>query len=356
MNNNVVLFTNYKKKILCLFIEKNVPKALKLYNGEEAGIRNVYIGKVKNIVKNIDAAFVEIAPGQNCFLKLEDIDKFHILNRNRDKADIKQGDELLVQIVKGAVKDKAPVCTGILRLPAAELKRVLEIAPTRTVHSVLYSARPEYLEFLKNTDLKNLDRIVCVDDTIYQDVDSYIAGIKPKKSGADNGSGTKASGAVRDNRLTEEEISAVRSRISIYRDADFPVNKLYKIDSIIAELTCHKLWLKSGANIVIDYTEAMTVIDVNSAKSIADRKPDHVSRVNREAADEVFRQIRLRNLSGMILIDFINDGEEGTSELIEYVKSLCSIENDDCRYVDITGLGIVEITRKKTGRPIYELL
>ncbi len=332
MNNNVVLFTNYKKKILCLYIENNVPKALKLYDDEELGIRNVYIGKVKNIVKNIGAAFVEIAPKQNCFMKLEDIDKLHILNRNRDKADIKQGDELLVQIVKGAVKDKAPVCTGKIKLPKDELIRVLEIAPTRTVHSVLYSARPKYLDFLQDIKLKDLDRIVCVDDTIYQDVDSYVAA------------------------LESEDSAEIRSRISIYQDAEYPVNKLYKIDSMIAELTCHKLWLKSGANIVIDYTEAMTVIDVNSAKSIAGKHPDHINRINREAADEVFRQIRLRNLSGMILIDFINDEDEGTADLIEYVKILCKSENDDCRYVDITGLGIVEITRKKTGRPIYELL
>ena len=144
--------------------------------------------------------------------------------------------------------------------------------------------------------------------------------------------------------------------ISIYEDPEYPVNKLYKIDSIIAELTCHKLWLKSGANIVIDYTEAMTVIDVNTAKSVADKHPDHVARINKEAADEIFRQIRLRNLSGMILIDFINDEDEGTAELTEYVKSLCEQDTDSCRYVDITGLGIVEITRKKTGRPIYELL
>lgn len=356
MNNNVVLFTNYKKKILCLYIENNVPKALKLYDDEELGIRNVYIGKVKNIVKNIGAAFIEIAPKQNCFMKLEDIDKLHILNRSRDKADIKQGDELLVQIVKGAVKDKAPVCTGRIRLPKDELNRVLEIAPTRTVHSVLYSARPRYLDFLYNVDIQDLDRIVCVDDTIYQDVDSYIAGLAMDEDASKDMDDKKTSGAGSAGTLTAKEAEQIRSRISIYQDAEYPVNKLYKIDSIIAELTCHKLWLKSGANIVIDYTEAMTVIDVNSAKSIADKHPDHLSRINREAADEVFRQIRLRNLSGMILIDFINDGDEGTAELIEYVKDLCDKENDDCRFVDITGLGIVEITRKKIGRPIYELL
>lgn len=335
MNNNVVLFTKYKKKILCLYLNEGVPVKLNLYDDEELGIRSVYIGKVKNIVKNIGAAFVEIAPKQNCFLKLEDVDKYHVLNRVRTAPDLKQGDELLIQIIKGAVKDKAPVCTGKIKLPKDELNRVLEIAPTRTVHSVLYSGSPKYLTFMQGIDLKSLDKIVCVDDTVYQDVDAYIAG---------------ASG------YTDEDIKGIRGNISIYSDEEYPVNKLYKIDSIIAELTCHKLWLKSGANVVIDYTEAMTVIDVNSAKSIADKHPDHISRINLEAADEIFRQIRLRNLSGMILIDFINDNDEGSNKLIEYVKGLCGEGAEDCKYIDITGLGIIELTRKKTGRPIYELL
>ncbi len=338
MNNNVVLFSHYKKKVLCLYIESGVPKALQLYDEEDLNIRSVYIGKVINIVKNIDAAFVEIAPGKKCFLKLEDIEKYHILNRKRTEADIKTGDELLVQIVKGAVKDKAPVCTGQLRLPKDALKHVLEIAPMRTVHSVLYSARPKYLEFMRNTDIKSLDRIVCVDDTIYQDVDGYIESLKEDKE------------------YDPDSVSDIRRKISIYQDESYPINKLYKIDSLIAELTCHKLWLKSGANIVIDYTEAMTVIDVNSAKSVADKHPDHISRINAEAANEIFRQIRLRNLSGMILIDFINDSAEGTRALTNMVKDLCDKESDGCNYVDITGLGIVEITRKKMGRPIYELL
>lgn len=344
MNNNVALFTYYKKKFLCLYLKAGVPTQLQLYDTEENNIRNVYIGKVKNIVKNIGAAFVEIAPGQNCFLKLEELDKLTVLNRKRTEADIRQGDEILVQIVKGAVKDKAPVCTGRIKLPKDELSRVMQTAPTRTVHSVLYSSAPKYLEFIKRIDLRTIDRIVCVDESVYQDVDSYIAGL------ADGDNKDKACG------LSKEEAKDIRRRISIYKDAEYPVNKLYKTDSIIAELTCHKLWLKSGANIVIDYTEAMTVIDVNSAKSVADKHPDHISRINMEASDEIFRQIRLRNLSGMILIDFINDDPKGNKELTEHIEKLCAADNDSCRYIDTTGLGIVELTRKKTGRPIYELL
>lgn len=352
MNNNVIVITYYKKKILCLYIEAGVPKELKLYDDEELSIRNVYIGKVKNIVKNIGAAFVEIAPKQNCFLKLEDLDKLHVLNRERKEADLKQGDEILVQIIKGAVKDKAPVCTGKIKLPKAELERVLLIAPTRTVHSVLYSAKPGYLTFLKGIDLKAVDRIVCVDDTVYQDVDSYVESLKSPSETGDNPIKKEGKAAA----LSEEEVKKIRSNIAIYTDDEYPVNKLYKIDSMIAELTCHKLWLKSGANIVIDYTEAMTVIDVNSAKSIADKHPDHILRINTEAADEVFRQIRLRNLSGMILIDFINDSKEGTDALAEHVRKLCEQDNVECRFIDVTGLNIFEFTRKKLGRPIYELL
>ncbi len=329
MVKNAVVCTYYKKKILCLYINDGVVQDMNMYDDCEVHLKSVYIGKVKNIVKNIQAAFVEVAPGVVCFLKLENLDKINVLNRNRDKADLKQGDEILVQISKGAVKDKAPVCTGRIKLPADILRDVLTKAPMRTCYSVLYGQQSPFLAFFDKISGEKISKITCVDDDLYQEVDAYLAGKGDEK---------------------------LRAKLNQYSDPDYPLNKLYKIDSLIAELTGRVVWLKSGANIVIDYTEAMTVIDVNSAKSIIDRHDDHIYRVNAEAALEAFRQIRLRNLSGMILIDFINDDKEGTDRLIEYVKELAASDPAGCHYVDLTGLGIAEFTRTKQGHPIYELL
>ncbi len=329
MIRNAVVFTYYKKKILCLYMCDGVVKDMQMYDDSEVHLKSVYIGKVKNIVVNIKAAFVEVAPGVNCFLKLEDIDKIHVLNRKRDRADLKQGDEILVQITKGAVKDKAPVCSGRIKLPKDILENILSIASTRTCYSVLYSSASPFLSFFDRIADEMISKITCADETLYQEVDAYL----------DKKGDTK-----------------LRKKLTQYADPDYPLNKLYKVDSLIAELTSRVIWLKSGANIVIDYTEAMTVIDVNSAKSIESKNKDHILRVNKEAADEVFRQIMLRNLSGMILVDFINDEKEGIDALVEYIKELTVNDSNGCRFIDITGLGIVELTRKKLGHPIYEML
>ena len=327
---NSILISYYKNKILCMYVEDSKVLDLQLFSDDEVHLKNVYIGKVKNIVSNIGAAFVEVAPSSICYLRLDEVKDITVLNRKRDKADLKQGDEILVQIVKGAVKDKAPVCSGRLRLPKEELESVKKIAPSRTPFSVLYSGKPSYLSFFSRIpDLSAVDKVTCADAQLFEEVDAYFA----------------------DSTKTAD----LRERLSAYTD-DYPINKLYKVDSCIAELTSRKVWLKSGANIVIDYTEAMTVIDVNTGKSIDVKGDDMFLQINLEAATEAFRQIRLRNLSGMILIDFINDSEQNRAILIEKIEELASTDPVNCRYVDITGLGIVELTRAKKYKPLYEMI
>ena len=325
-----ILISNYKSKILCMYVEDSRVVDLQLFADEDVHLKNVYVGKVKNIVSNIGAAFVEVAPSLVCYLNLNEVGDITVLNRTRDKNDIKQGDEILVQIVKGAVRDKAPVCSGRIHLPKDELEHILQIAPSRKVYSVLYSGKPQYLSFLlRMKDIEGIDKVTCVDEEIFGEVNSYIE--------------------------STQSLSPLQGKVTLYQD-DYPVNKLYKVDSCIAELTSRTVWLKSGANIVIDYTEAMTVIDVNTGKSIEKNSESMFLDINIEAATEAFRQIRLRNLSGMILIDFINDSDENTAKLIEYVSKLASTDPVNCKYIDITGLGIVELTRAKKYKPLYEMI
>lgn len=128
----------------------------------------------------------------------------------------------------------------------------------------------------------------------------------------------------------------------------------------IDELKNRRIWLKSGAYLVIDRTEALTAIDVNTGKSEAavrangsgfheEAAEKHRFEVNMEAADEIFRQIRLRNLAGMILIDFINVSAEHRKMLGEKLERLCRKDPLPTSFVDFTGLGLAEITRRKNG-------
>ena len=298
---------------------------LSLYEDDDIHIDNIYLGRVKNIVKNIDAAFIEIKPGLQCYFDLKGLKYLHIVNRPDNKS-LHQGDEVIVRISKAAVKSKDPVCTGRLGLSKDELKEVLKTAENRKAFSILRSGKPEFLSFIAGIAKKS--ELITTDDPIlFEEIDAYLC-----------------------DRMTDK-----RNILKLYTD-EYPLNKLYKIDSIMEGLKQKTVWLKCGANIVIEHTEAMTVIDVNSAKSIDNKQDGHIALINKEAADEALRQIRLRNLSGMILIDFINDNEAESAKLCDYVKNLSEAESNNCRFIDITGLGIIELTRKKTGRPIYELL
>ena len=148
------------------------------------------------------------------------------------------------------------------------------------------------------------------------------------------------------------------ANISMYQDNSYPLQKLYRVETQISELLSRKVWLKSGAYLVIDKTEAMYVIDVNSGKNITKKEMNaYTYEINIEAANEIMRQIRLRNLTGMILVDFINmDEDEKTSALLQELRTLAKEDHIQTTIVDMTALGLVEITRKKTTKSLAEQL
>lgn len=115
-----------------------------------------------------------------------------------------------------------------------------------------------------------------------------------------------------------------------------------------------RVWMKSGGFLIIERTEAMTVVDVNTGKSIGrGKKEGHIIKINREAAKETARQIRLRNLSGIVLVDFIDMKErEEEDKLLAYMQSCLNRDSKKAAAVDMTKLGLMEITRKKVKKPI----
>ena len=133
----------------------------------------------------------------------------------------------------------------------------------------------------------------------------------------------------------------------------------YRINHFMDKALHRMIYLKSGASIVIDPTEALTVIDVNTGKAIAGKKMTEETffAINMEAAKEIAAQIRLRNLSGIILIDFINlSGPEKEEQLKEELRRLFRADSVQTEVVDITKLGLMEITRKKVYKTLAEQL
>ncbi len=145
--------------------------------------------------------------------------------------------------------------------------------------------------------------------------------------------------------------------VRFYQDELLALAKLYSLKTHLKEVLGRKVWLPCGGYLVIEPTEAMVVIDVNSGKTVSKGKKsrEYYLKVNLEAAKEVARQLRLRNYSGMIMVDFINmDTEEDNQTLLKILDGYLKEDKSGTRLVDMTALGIVEITRKKQSRPLSD--
>lgn len=359
---------------------------------ESAGqhlLGKVYVGRVKNIVPNIGAAFVEIESGVNCYYDMKDAEHA-VFTRKSGKKPLCIGDELVVQISKEAVKTKAPTVTGnisftgryavlthgntrigvsskipkklreeykgrlkefqndrfgiivrtnakdapfqdvldeIMRL-RGEYERIMSIAPTRVCFSCLRSAPPSYISDLRNVYMEGMEEIIVGDAELYTRIRSYFASELPEK----------------------------QELIRLYDDPAFPLGKLYSTQTAIEKALREKVWLKNGGYLVIQPTEALTVIDVNSGKNAGKGKNEEgIMKIDLEAAREAAKQIRLRNLSGIIIIDFINlESEENVSRLMREFRMLLAKDPIQTTLVDITPLNLVEVTRKKVHRPLHE--
>ena len=355
-------------------------------------LNNIYVGRVSQVVKNIGAAFVEIEKGKKCFLPLSDIRQPVYVKRMTEKQPLSQGDELLVQVVREAVKTKDPqvstnlslagaysvVTSGerrlgvsekidpvkrealrervksvydrqlgvIVRTNAADLKEnesdiliseirslqeqmqaIISYAPYRKIYSVIYQALPEYIRLLQNQPFEQLAEIVTDDAEIFAELTAF-ADMHPS------------------------------IKLHLYEDEQLDLHKLYSIQVQLERALQKKIWLKSGANLLIEPTEAMTVIDVNSSKNIKKSRPEEQHlQINLEAAAEIAAQLRLRNISGIIIIDFIDMvSEKDKEQLLSAMRSFVRSDPVKTEVIDLTRLGLMELTRKKTRRPLQEQL
>lgn len=211
-----------------------------------------------------------------------------------------------------------------------EYKSVLQKAEFRTCKSLLYQAEPEYCRRLKGLPKDSLEEIVTDDAEVFDTLTRYLKRTQPK----------------------------ALDRLRFYQDSLLPLWKLYSLESAM-EHACQKhVWLKSGGYLVIEPTEAMTVIDINTGKYSGKKNlTDTIRLINLEAAAEICRQIRLRNLSGIIMIDFIDmETEEDKALLMDTLRAYALQDSVKTTVVDMTQLNLVEMTRKKEKRPLREQL
>lgn len=212
------------------------------------------------------------------------------------------------------------------------LKRLYEktavYGRSRTCFSCVYETEPFYMNAVRDTYSKHLDEIVTDIPEVFEHIVAYL---KEVSHGEEN-------------------------KVRLYEDALLPLYKLYRIGMVLEEVQKQKVWLKSGGFLVIQQTEAFVSIDVNSGKFTGKKKAEETYRkINLEAAGEIARQLRLRNLSGIILIDFINmENPDHQDELFHVLQKHLRKDSVKAKAVDITPLHILEMTRKKVRRPLSE--
>ena len=392
--NRKLIITKIEEHIVTTVLENEKVVELHVSNNEEhdtVKLGNIYVGRVKNIVANINAAFIEVAPGIECYYAIGE-NPTPIFTKKIGKKPLCIGDELLVQVSKEAVKSKAPTVSSKLNLTGkyavltygdtrvgasaklakedkvrlvefatkyatsefgiimrtnakdaeaallhAELTKLCkeyqvlkEQASTRICYSCLIGAPKEYLSELKNIYQEGLTDIIIEDKTIYIEAKAYIEKEQPEDA----------------------------DKLRLYEDKLLPLHKLYGIESQLTNALKERVWLKSGAYLVIQPTEALTVIDVNTGKCISKKKDDEAYlKINLEAAKEAARQIRLRNLSGIILVDFINlSKEEYMDELLRVFRQELQKDPIATSLIDVTKLQLVEVTRKKVRKPLHEIV
>ncbi len=360
---------------------------------EKSILGNIYTGQVENIASNIQAAFVQIEPGKRCYYPLAEAQRAVFSAGRKGNGPLRPGDELLVQVSRDAMKGKLPALTSnlnftgrylvlttgdkkfglssklaqedrhrlsgwlkeeaerpdkefgiIVRTNAAdaskeEILKELEWLKgryhkavvqgrNRTCFSLVLETEPFYVAAVRDAYGRDLDEIITDVPEIREMILGYLEEISPE----------------------------LKEKLRFYQDKLLPLYKLYRVETALDAIQKEKVWLNSGGFLVIQQTEAFVSIDVNSGKYTGKKKMEETFRkINLEAAAEISRQLRLRNLSGIILIDFINmENPDHREELFHVLQKLLRKDPIKSRAIDITPLHILEMTRKKVRRPVIE--
>lgn len=362
---------------------------------EDAGslLGDIYVGKVRNIVKNINAAFVEYEQGKMGYLSLDaKVCPIHTDGVVSDGTRVLIGDEIIIQIEREAVKTKPPTLSGTLNFPG---KYVVLIYGERTVSissKIKDAERKQQLRgFLRNNidgDYGFVARTNCKDasdekilkeiaflkqqlenikkfgvhrakfNCLYHAPDAYLCDIRDSYDSLLESIITDDDEIF--NRIMEfakiyqpEDIKKIKR----WDNADGKLDAVYDVTKTLEHALMPKVWLKNGGYLVIQPTEALVSIDVNTGKAISKKKDVQKTflKVNLEAATQIAKQLRLRNLSGMILIDFIDMKDaDYNKRLMDRLRTEFAKDPVKTILVDMTKLGLVEVTRKKVRKSLYE--
>ena len=279
-----IVFTEYNGKTIGVFIQNNTLIKASVCSSSTLICGDIYIAKVRNVAGNIGAYFVNIDKNTTCFLSYKEANEPILLNRAYDGRLI-QGDEILVKIIKPASKNKQASVSCKIGLTDEQINN----AKHRVCYTKVYSKTDIYTSFISSCNNFSIDEIITDDKNTYEQL------------------------------IANSQLNVYKIRF--YND-NLSLNSLYSLRSKMEEALSKRIWLKSGGFLVIEQTEALTVIDVNSGK-FESKKPsdEYILTLNLEATKEIAHQLMLRNISGIIIVDFINmSTNDNKTILLEKLK------------------------------------
>lgn len=353
-------------------------------------VGNIYKGKIKNILPGMQAAVVDIGRDKNAFLYTGDISPKDLPGGVQSMLTV--GQDIIVQIVKDAIGTKGPRATTHLTLPGRNIvlmptvdyigisRRIDSESERERLKSIAGKIKAEGMGVIVRTAAEGKDEDELRKDVeylynlwhtlasrakranapalLYRDVDMVIRIVRDHLTPdidqliVDN---REAYGRVYD--LLSYNSPDLLSKVVLYEGTEDVFNH-FNIEKEINKLGQRCVWLKCGGYIVIDKTEALTVIDVNTGKYVGDSSlEDTVFKTNIEAAVEIARQLRLRDIGGIIIIDFIDmDAAEHKQAVLQKLEEYLKKDRTKTNVLGLTSLGLVEMTRKKSRQNLESIL
>ncbi|MGP3536554.1 Rne/Rng family ribonuclease [Microbacterium sp. RD1] len=392
--DRVMVVRSKNNRVQIAVLEDNVLVEHYVARNQDASlIGNVYLGRVQNVLPSMEAAFVDIGRGRNAVLYSGEVDWDAVETGNqprRIELALKSGDRVLVQVTKDPVGHKGARLTSQISLPGrylvyvpggamngisrklpdterARLKKILkEVLPessgvivrtaaegatedqlTRDVQrltsqwehisaqvesiqapALLHSEPDLLVKIVRDVFNEDFTRMLIQGEDAQQTISAYLAGVAPD----------------------------LLERVESYEGDGDPFDD-FRITEQIEKALDRKVWLPSGGSLVIDRTEAMTVVDVNTGKFVGSggNLEETVTKNNLEAAEEIVRQLRLRDIGGIIVVDFIDMVLESNRDLVlRRLVECLSRDRTKHQVAEVTSLGLVQMTRKKLGLGLLE--
>ena len=372
-----IVVTEYKGRNTCFIFKDNRAESIFFDNSSGINLGDIYVGRVSKVKTDLKACFVDFQKGVTGFLPFENIFGETLIQREYDGR-LMEGDLIACQVVKEPQRGKPYFLTmklslsGIYSVAEIDDKKLHFSSKLSKEYISLYHDRFESLKLKTglvvrtNAENSDIDEVIFEASNLSKTLNEVVSNSETRVLYTRMLSGKSAvynrikdinidsySEILTDSKDIFDSLNGL-NKLSLYTDS-FPLKTLFSFDRAFSEATDKKVMLPYGGFLYIEPTEALTVIDVNSGKF--DKKSDKdeaVKQVNFLACKEIARQLVLRNLSGIIVVDFIN--QKGSTELLSQMNELLKNDSVKAKAIDITPLGLMEITREKKYSPLNETL